>query len=284
MQSLGIDIGGSSVKAAALADGKVLWTGQSACYSRPSRPQLLAAIREAVKGPVVDARRVGLCVPGLLDRPRRIITLAVNVPGLMNIALDDLVSSALICRVGHIEIASDSTASAVDIIAARGLTGRLLCLAIGTGVGAAVLDDGRPLMVEGGLPGHLGQLDVSLDGNPPIGPDGGAGSLEAYLGVAALKSAYGDDLATVLPKLTADAPAMKALCRAIRVCHAIYRPNHIILCGGMGIRLKHLLEPLRARISQSLTSVARPDWTLSFGDHDFHAAAGAARIAQGMPR
>ncbi|MBV9490447.1 MAG: MFS transporter, partial [Verrucomicrobia bacterium] len=60
-------------------------------------------------------------------------------------------------------------------------------LALGTGVGAAVLDDGVPLRVDGDSPGHLGQIDVSLDDRAPIGPDGGAGSLEGYLGVPAIR-------------------------------------------------------------------------------------------------
>jgi hypothetical protein len=54
-------------------------------------------------------------------------------------------------------------------------------------VGASVLDEGgKFLHVSGESPGHFGQLDVSLETDPPIGPDGGAGSLEAYIGTAAL--------------------------------------------------------------------------------------------------
>ena len=50
MTTLGLDIGGTSVKAAALRDGKVLWTGRSSRYSRPSADQLPAAVREAAAG------------------------------------------------------------------------------------------------------------------------------------------------------------------------------------------------------------------------------------------
>jgi len=52
MVCLGIDIGGTSVKLAALQDGKSLWTGQSEFYSRPSTDQLIAAIRQAAGGRV----------------------------------------------------------------------------------------------------------------------------------------------------------------------------------------------------------------------------------------
>jgi hypothetical protein len=51
------------------------------------------------------------------------------------------------------------------------------------------------------------------------------------------------------------------------------------LAGGIGIRLRHLAEDLRAAVSEHLTRIARPEWTLSAADHDHHAAAGAARLA-----
>jgi len=68
--------------------------------------------------------------------------------------------------------------------------------------------------------------------------------------------------------------------RTIRICHAIYRPHHVRMCGGIGTRLKHLLPRIRAKVEHHLTSVARDDWTLACGDHDFHAARGAALLAE----
>ena len=44
MDLLGIDIGGSSVKAAAVRDGAVEWTGKSTAYARPARGELERAI------------------------------------------------------------------------------------------------------------------------------------------------------------------------------------------------------------------------------------------------
>ena len=54
-----------------------------------------------------------------------------------------------------------------------------------------VLDDGVPLFIEGASPGHLGQVDCSIEGDFVIGPDGGSGSLEGYIGVPALIKRYG---------------------------------------------------------------------------------------------
>jgi predicted NBD/HSP70 family sugar kinase len=278
MESLGIDIGGTSVKLAALRDGQTLWTGQSPFYARPTTEELLGALRSAAGGRAVRATVAGLCVPGLLDKPTRTITLAVNVPGLVGVPLNELVERAFgRGAIGRIEIINDAVAAATDLVAVRGLRGRLLALAIGTGVGAAVLDDGVPLIVEGESPGHIGQLDVSVAGADVIGPDGGAGSLEGYLGAPVLRDRYG---AEPLEKMCIDDPPLRALVRAIRVCHAIYRPQHVCLMGGIGTRLTRLLPAIRSAVDQNLTSVARRDWQLTLGDHDFHAALGAARLAR----
>jgi hypothetical protein len=144
---------------------------------------------------------------------------------------------------------------------------------------AAGLDDLTPLIVEGNSPGHVGQFDVSVPDHPVIGPDGGAGSLEGYIGAIALMDRYGADLDRGLARLDENEPCPRALARAIRLCHAIYRPNHVLMCGGVGVRLKPALGVLDGLIRRNLTGVARPGWTLSRGRHDFHAALGAARLA-----
>ena len=72
---------------------------------------------------------------------------------------------------------------------------------------------------------------------------------------------------------------LSALVRAIRICHAIYRPDHIILAGGIGVRLLPLISKMKQACDVNLTKIAKEKWTLSAGEHDFHAALGAARLA-----
>lgn len=276
MAYLGIDIGGTSTKLALLANGQILWTAQSSTYARPTAQQLADAIRVAAAGRAETADGVGLCVPGLLDRKARRVTLSVNIPSLAGLDLDGLVASAVGERCGPVQIINDAVATAYDIFDSRKLAGRLLVLAIGTGIGAAVLDDGEPLYVEGESPGHIGQCDVTVEGDRPIGPDGGAGSLEGYIGAVALQQRYAGDLSKMQP---AD-PPVRALVRAVRICHAIYRPHHVCLAGGVGIRIEQILPQVRSAIEQNLTSVARPGWQFFVGNSDFHAACGAAKYAR----
>lgn len=279
MSSLGIDIGGTSVKLAMLERDKVLWMAQSPAYVRPNTDGLIAAIRAAAGGRGTGVECFGICVPGIYDRSSRRVTLAVNVPGLIGVPLEKLIEEALGRRPGRVEITSDAVATAIDIQASRALAGRLLVIALGTGIGAAVLDDGKPLLIDGNSPGHIGQFDVSLDDDPPIGPDGGAGSLEAYLGAPALVAKYGPDVPAAIRAFRGEDPPLIALARAVRICHAIYRPQHICLAGGIGIHLGHVLGGLRELIDRDLTNIVRAGWTLSVADDDLHAARGAARMA-----
>ena len=288
MLVLGIDIGGGSVKAAATRDGQLVGTSRSPAYRHPTLAQLGAAIRTAVDGlgNRGEFDTVGLCVPGLLDDSRRCVLQSVNLPALVGARLDHLLAQSLdvsLPALGRLVPVTDAQATAHDLYISFALKGRLFALVIGTGVGAAVMDQTGPLRVDGDSPGHFGQVDVSLDGAAPVlGPDGGAGSLEGYIGADALRRAYGPDLTDLPSKLGPDDPPIRALARAIRIAHAIYRPHHVYLAGGLGIRLTHLLTPLRQRVKTHLTNIARSDWTLNTGTNDFHAATGAARWAAGV--
>jgi predicted NBD/HSP70 family sugar kinase len=281
MTSLGVDIGGTSVKMAALRDGDVLWTGRSDMYARPTTDQLLTALRQTSAGRVEGQRfdSAGICVPGLMDDAKTKVTLSVNVPGLVDQPLAGLLRRALGPSLPAPVAMADSGAAAYDIYHASKMTGRLLVLVLGTGVGAAVVDEAGLLRVDGDSPGHLGQMDVSLEGHPVIGPDGGSGSLEGYIGTAALRDRLGPDFVTKLASLSATDPALLALARTIRIAHALYRPHHVILAGGIGIALRPQLAALKDLTDRHLTSIARPGWTLDCGEGDYHAAAGAARYA-----
>jgi predicted NBD/HSP70 family sugar kinase len=301
MTSLGIDIGGTSIKIAALRDGQTLFTRRGAPYQQPDRAQLTATLRETLAHNLPPFDTVGLCVPGLFDRATRTVTHSINIPGLNGFPLDDLLTACLPLppssdtpgegrdggpqsQIANMKsqiptLLTDTHAAAYDLYTSRSLTGRLLLLALGTGVGAAVWDHAGLLRVDGESPGHFGQIDVSLDPLPPIGPDGGSGSLEAYLGAPALRLRYGEHFASLLPSLPITDPPLRALARAVRIAHAIYRPHHIVLAGGIGNLLRPLMPALRELICTHLSRIARPDWTLNCGDDDYHAARGAAKLA-----
>lgn len=284
---LGIDIGGTCVKAALLDGAGRASTASSDSYARPDVTTLVAAIGQAWGQLRVGAAHeqiegVGLAVPGLLDDARGEITASVNVPGLVALPLRELLARALGQTPPPLQFFTDAQAAGIDLLATQTPqpTGRLVAISLGTGVGMCVLDDGKALVLTGRSSGHLGQIDVTIQEpgrEPPIGPDGGRGGLEAYIGLPALVARLGCTAETLAEKLSKDPVPLLALARALRIVHAIYRPQHIRLLGGVGIRLESFLGMLREHVSADLSSVARPGWTLACGTTPFHAALGAAR-------
>lgn len=279
--ALGIDIGGTSIKLALLDAGRVVVTAQSSRYARPSFDGLAAALREALQ--TLDLSKgvasLGLCAPGLRDPATGVVTKAVNLPGMVGHTFADLLAHAGAPGLPPPVIVTDAHAAALDYWTCMPAAGRLLAISLGTGVGACVLDDGTPLIVSGAGPGHLGQVDVGLlEPDRPIGPDGGAGSLEAYMGLPALRQRYGDRLVQAVTRADVEQPPLRALVQALRIAHAIYRPQRVALLGGVGLALAGRVDDLHAAVSRGLTGLAREGWTLEAGQSAFHAASGAARL------
>ena len=280
---LGIDVGGTAVKAAARSPDGSVRLGASARYLRPDRQTLRAAIRDAV-GSVVDAvpTRVGMCLPGRRAAAGDRIELAVNVPGLQDYAFREIVQDAIGDAVPF-RVVSDAEAATRDAAMAHPQRQRVLGMAIGTGVGVALVEHGVPVRIGRGTIGHLGQIDIGpMPGTPspgPLGPDGGRNSLEAFLGVHALTARFGHDLSAHLPNLSKDDPAILALVRAVRIGLAIYTPDLVLLLGGIGLAMGPRLAELDGMIRTDLTRVAPPGWTLAVGTSLHHAALGAASLA-----
>jgi len=296
-KSVGIDIGGTSVKAVVFTPG-VEWN--AAFAAEHSHDGTATGVSDAIRAALSKLEPmshtevpVGVCLPGLFDHARECLVRAVNLPDLVGVPMAEMLRAAGVRTSGRPGIFTDALAAGIDDASDRNLSGRLLAISLGTGVGAIVLDGLSPLKVSPPdaplSSGHIGQFDVS-SGEPdaPIGPDGGRGSLEAYIGAPALRSRLctkpEDDLRAAVRSLSIDDPALRALVRALRVAHAIYRPDHISLLGGIGLGLTHLAQRIHAAVGDRLTNLARPDWTLVHGRHAFHAARGAARLALRIPR
>lgn len=283
MSALGFDIGGTSIKAALIRDGRVCATTRSERYAQPSAAHLQACIGACVAGlgSPSDVTSVGLCLPGVLSADRSHIEHSVNIPALEGLDLTGLLRAAVSVRTAP-GVFGDAHAAAAGYWRENPGPGRMLALAIGTGVGACVLGEGLLLRVTGSSSGHIGQADVGPcddhESSPPIGPDGGRHSLESYLGLPALRARYGPGFASRLDNLSMDDPPMRALVRAVRICHAIYTPRRVVLLGGVGIRLAEHAPAIKAAVDTDLTSVADRAWRLETGTSDHHAAVGAAYL------
>jgi glucokinase len=287
--ALGIDIGGGSAKLALLDDQReTVATGQSAEYRQPTLEALARVVRDALDamlaGQPVETRarieRVGLSAPGPVEGDRHIV-ISGNVPalsGLDGVAWVERVMGAPLPT----RVVTDQLAAAMSQWMNDPLAGRALYLALGTGVGGAILDHGHPLTFTRGTPGHLGHLDVSGgDPDAPTSEAAGRGALEAYVGAPALRAA---GMPVDDPRACVDHPAMPrataALARAIRICLALYRMDHVVLMGGIAQVFLPVLDRVRDAVLDDLSPVAPDVWSLSVGNLGPMAGAiGASQMA-----
>lgn len=177
---LGIDLGGSRIKAVATtASGEPLET-----HSIPFEDRSMEwahRIRDLVSG-FVERRgwpaAVGLSAPGLAARDGRSIA---HMPGRL-IGLEGLDWQDHLSSPSPVTVLNDAHAALVGeawIGAARGLD-NVFMLTLGTGVGGAAIVDGNLLRGHLGRAGHLGH--ITLDRHAADDDVGTPGSLEMAIG------------------------------------------------------------------------------------------------------
>ncbi|MEZ6191144.1 MAG: ROK family protein [Phycisphaerales bacterium] len=284
--SLGIDIGGSSVKLALISDGADPHTLRGDKYEMPTLELLSQRVtttfdallkQSGLSRGVIGA--VGVSVAGPMDK-RGVIEMAANLPVLAGVCIPDWAEATL--RLGvPVTPATDANSAAACEHRRNPMPGRTLYLSLGTGVGGAVLDDGRPVIITRGTSGHFGHMDVS-GGDPeaPSTPGAGRGALEAYVGFRTLEAAgvpFTSDERFDHPVMQA---ALAALARGLRILLAVYRPDHVVLMGGTVEIYSPALDKVKTMAEDGLTKAAPARWTLSVGQADnFAAAIGAATLA-----
>lgn len=186
--ALGIDIGGSKV-ALALGDA------EGRLLARRRRPTESSGRVEAdIERLVSDARalvaeagtgppsRVGLCVPGPIDRERGALVHPPNLPGWHGAPVRALFAEAF-----GVPVALENDANAAALAEWRFGAGRrrsrVVFLTMSTGIGAGLILDGRLYRGRTGNAGEIGHVAVEWGGERCA--CGLRGCLEAYAGGAA---------------------------------------------------------------------------------------------------
>jgi len=162
--AIGIDIGGTRLRAARVADGVI--EARAAAASAPDPRQVLARVLDLVaqvRAPGVTA--LGIGVPGQVHAAgRRVLSGGhVDLSGL-DFAAEVEAATGL-----AVTIENDATMALLGEAAhgaARGLA-NVVMLTIGTGIGGAILDGGRVLRGRGAA-GQLGHVCIDPAGRPCV--------------------------------------------------------------------------------------------------------------------
>ena len=179
---LGIDVGNTK-----LAFGMAKADGMSFCEKRvvPTEPHLgveqaLQKIFDNTKdllATVPDVQGIGIAFGGFVDASRTIGLASPNFPGLKNVALVDMIQELA----PGVPVRMDNDANVAGIGEAvygkaRGYH-MAIYLTVSTGIGGAVLVDGKPLAGSQGLAGEFGHMIVKPGG--PRCTCGSQGCLES---------------------------------------------------------------------------------------------------------
>jgi glucokinase len=229
---LAVDLGGTRIKAGQVHDGVV-----TDLVAITHGSATLARALERLE-PLLAQGPVGVCLPGLISDDGEIVALPGKLDGAAGFDLRGWLSAR---TGGPVTIVNDAIAYGVG----EALPGRTVVMTIGTGIGVAVVEDGRPLGrgVLGG--GQLsGQLYLSEDGPPNSA--GRAGTIEGWcraeriVDEAREAGADVDDVPGVFAAAAAgDASALAGLAayrarlaKAIGSLCLAHGPDKVVIGGG----------------------------------------------------
>lgn len=191
--SVGLDIGGTKVSAV-LVDAVGEPRAELRLASRHGVTGVVEAAADAVERLCADADLVprdlavvGVGVPGMVDAERGLVGHAVNlgIDG-VPVALGELLAARLGGVVVRVE--NDLNVAALGASRLLGLDGDLAFLALGTGVAAGVVLDGRVRRGHAGAAGEVGHLPYRPDG--PRCACGQRGCLELYASGSAIDAVW----------------------------------------------------------------------------------------------
>jgi glucokinase len=278
---IGVDVGGTTVKAALLDSEGVEHGGTERPTPRHLGPDaVIATIVSAIVElraripEVARLRAVGLVVPGVVDAQQGIAVYAANI-GWQELPLRQIVAEAV-----GLPVVLDHDVRAAGLAelewgAGRGLH-EVLFVALGTGVAAAVITRGEAYAGATGRAGELGHLPVFPEGERCA--CGQRGCTETYASGAALSRRYSGasgisnvPAEDVISRAAAGDPvaqrifsdAITALGRALVNYVLLMDPAVILIGGGMAASGAALLQPLSRQVQAGLAW--RPAPTITNG-------------------
>lgn len=256
---IGVDLGGSSVKAVAVGrDGTLLGSLNLAFQDR--NREWADRVDEAVRRLSSDhgtPEGIGLSAPGLASPDERSIAF---MPGRL-LGLEGLDWTRRLGAPRPVPVLNDAHAALLGETWIGGAAGvrNVFLLTLGTGVGGAALVDGRLLKGHIGRAGHLGHITVDFEGE--LDDVGTPGSVESEIGNKTLRKRCGDRYANthaLVAAVEAGDPearrlwnrSVQALAAAIASLVNVLDPEVVLLGGGIARAGRTLLDPLEVHLDR----------------------------------
>ena len=254
--SIGVDLGGTNIKIVVISsEGHVLdYLTCDTADAEGSWAETIKSQLESIRNKRGNSPcHIGLAAPGLAARDARSIAyMQGRLQGLQGFVWQDfLATPVVVLNDAHAALLGEAWQGA-----AKGFRNVIL-LTLGTGVGGAVLVDGRLIKGQIGRAGHLGHVSVNSDGAPDIVNT--PGSLEQMIGNYNLAERSGGRFTStrklVEAHLAGDNAATAVWLRSVfHLAAAIasfinaFDPEIVIVGGGIAQAGAALFEPLRKEL------------------------------------
>ncbi|MDX2243424.1 MAG: ROK family protein [Leptolyngbyaceae cyanobacterium bins.302] len=287
-QVLGIDLGGTAIKLGRFtADGTCLQT-MTIPTPQPATPE--AVVREmataiAQLDPDHAAVAIGVGTPGPADATGRIARVAINLAGWHDVPLADWLEA----KTGRpTVVANDANCAGMGEawLGAGRWFRNLILLTLGTGVGGAIVLDGKLFTGHHGTAGELGLITLNPDG-PPCN-SGNQGSLEQYASVQAIRQRTGLEPSELGALATAgDANALRFwqaygrdLGAGLASLIYVLTPEAVIIGGGVSASAEFFFPTIQAEIERRVLPSSRAGLQLLQAELGNQAGmVGAAKLA-----
>ncbi len=185
---VGVDVGGTNIKLGVVdPSGRIIVRNSFATKPFASnRIKLISALAREIEASIITAglnkkqiAGIGIGLPGLIDFEKGVVRFLPNIPGWRSVRLRDILQKKV-----HLPVYVDNDVKIITLAESKFGAGKgvkdLICLTLGTGVGAALILNGQLYRGEDNAAGELGHMPLNEHG--PKCNCGGYGCFETYVG------------------------------------------------------------------------------------------------------
>lgn len=198
MKAIGVDLGGTNIKAAVVDnENGIIEQVTTPTQANLGKDHLLDRIAETIKDLIKshDIIGIGMGLPGMVSKDQTTVNNPPNLPGWTSVNAAEEISSrtGLSCK-----IENDANVAAIGSMhfGAGQQFDSFIMITLGTGVGGGIIYDRKLFKGTEGMAGELGHVIIDYHG--PLSNSVTRGTVEAYLGQRFL-SRFATDLISQNP-------------------------------------------------------------------------------------
>ena len=274
--ALGIDIGGTTIRAGLLrADGSMDQIKEISTEAGRGGQHVVSRVISLIQQyEHAELIGIGIGTAGQVDFAGTILSGTKTIPGWAGISLAETIQEAFQLPVRVVNDVQAMALGELHFGEGRGVQ-HFLSLALGTGVGGAIVLNGRLYRGASGAAGEMGHMVIREGGRSC--PCGKKGCLEAYASGVSLSQQYaertgravsGSDLMQLVRE--GDVHATEVMSRyiddlacGIASLATIFNPEKIVLNGGVSEGLTPFLSILTEKVEAQLSQAIKNTFQLS---------------------